>query len=47
MIRLLIYSVLLSLGAYAGAEYTRFEIMDACLSAGGSVDARGFCKGVR
>ncbi|MEM8555803.1 MAG: hypothetical protein AAGF71_13375 [Pseudomonadota bacterium] len=46
MIRLMIYGTLLALGAYAGAEYTRYEILDACLSAGGSVDARGFCKGV-
>lgn len=47
MIRLIIYATLLGLGAYAGAEYTRFDLMTACTDAGGSVDARGFCKGVR
>ncbi len=38
--------MLLGLGAYAGAEYTRFEIQSACLDAGGMVDARGFCRGL-
>lgn len=47
MIRLIIYATLLALGAYAGAEYTRYEIMTACLEAGGSVDARGFCRGAQ
>lgn len=47
MIRLIIYAVLLAVGGYAGAEYTRYEIMTACLDAGGSVDTRGFCKGIK
>ncbi|WP_171060670.1 hypothetical protein [Poseidonocella sp. HB161398] len=46
MIRLIIYATLLAVGGYAGAEYARYELMQACLDAGGSVDARGFCKGV-
>ena len=47
MIRLIIYVTLLAVGGYAGAEYARYEIMTACIQAGGSVDAQGFCKGVR
>lgn len=47
MIRLVIYLSLLGLGAWAGAEYTRNEIRNACLAAGGSIDATDVCKGVR
>lgn len=47
MIRLVIYAVLLCLGAWAGAEFTRVQSMDACLNAGGSVDPRGFCAVTR
>lgn len=47
MIRLIIYATLLAVGGYAGAEYTRYEIMTACLDAGGSVDAQGVCHAAK
>ncbi len=45
MIRLMIYAALFGAGVYAGAEYTRFQMVDGCLDAGGRVDSRGFCEG--
>ncbi|MBE3636893.1 hypothetical protein [Mangrovicoccus algicola] len=46
MIRLILYAALLGLGAYAGAEYQKYQAIDACLDAGGRADARGFCRGM-
>jgi len=47
MIRLLIYVLLLGLGAWGGTKYTRVQMVDACLNAGGGWDARGFCSGAQ
>lgn len=47
MIRLMIWGVIFAAGAWVGAEYTRYEVMQACLDADGSVDARGICNGAK
>lgn len=46
MIRLILYIIIFSLGAVAGTKYQEVTSRDACLNAGGSVDPRGFCKGI-
>jgi hypothetical protein len=45
MFRLLIYGTLFGAGLWAGTEVQRFQMVNACLDAGGSIDARGFCDG--
>lgn len=47
MVRIIIWGTLFVIGAWAGAEYERTVQIDRCLDAGGAIDGRGLCLGLR